>query len=153
MTETSAPDMVDQIVSFLTTLPKTISSDILIFVLTYMDGTKHAYDDPAQFPENVRRLSSGVRGITRVGLAIRLVAVVDFVVVELVTNSKDSEDKLKDVARRVPPEMSGKMDAIILSQPLRQRHFEQAGAGWSRLRSTTVTDQELREFERAAMTQ
>jgi hypothetical protein len=131
------------IVSFLSGLPQTIKTEVLMFVILYAVGV----DMPADKNdfETVVQNYLTTSGIAAIRAVICSAAVIDHVLGGIVSNLDRSEATFKTMLNRYPKNLP--LQQAALSFPLRKRHWEQTLAEWKLLRSTKLAPRKLQDFE------
>jgi hypothetical protein len=138
--ENEPDDLQAVVIEFLVSLPTTIRTEMLFFVINYVMDRK--------LPEKTDEFETLVRdyltapGFRGFGALLSAIAVIDYEMGSLARKLPRAEAALKAVEREHPnfPKESG------LSFPLRRRHWEQARADWLKLRGTRLTAERLQDF-------
>jgi hypothetical protein len=133
-----APDIAEAIVKFVESLPSTISSNILVFVMVYaLDLDTMEVDT---FLPTIRDQLTKTGGMKRMSVTLRMVAALDFL---LCKRGRFSSQGLPNLDK-LRPELRARIEA---SQPLMRKHFEKALADWRKLRATRITHETLSDYE------
>jgi|SRR5580700_1107234 hypothetical protein len=145
-------DIPQRIFNFVSSIPKTIMLDQLIFIVLYATGkysTVTELFDSASPDEIKSKLLQELQdylhqpdSIAKVGATLCVVGVIDHVISRSSKKIKSAGPMLKQIVLKYP-----KFESISAQHPLRQRHTEKVLADWIALRSTTITAQTLQDFE------
>ena len=129
------------LISFLHSLPQTIRTEALLFIILYAMQIDPP-DDTGALEGTVINYLMKPSAIGSIGAVICAIAVIDHSLEGLVGDLSRAESALKALPNRSP-----RLQQALLSFPLRKRHWEQALAEWEALRATKLTPRNLREFE------
>ena len=149
MSERAHEDISASIISFLESLPTTIRVDVLVFVLVYGlgDGFGHEFikrDTDTFLPSIVDRITSESDPALKMGLALRTIAALDFVLYRAVRKVRSAKSALERMGGILPEDTR---QFLLAGVPLRTKHEEQALANWKTLRATVITPDTLVDYE------
>jgi hypothetical protein len=138
---TSEPDLADEIVKFIESLPATISVDVMLLVAIYVGNLREGGgpSKPEEFLPAVLEALAKSSGYARMGATLRTVAALDHALLRTVQNIRQVAGPLQQ-AQNFPAGL-----------PMRQHLYERAYSDWVRLRDTVITPQALVDYEDTLM--
>jgi hypothetical protein len=146
MTKSDPPDLAEEIIRFIESMPTTIRADILVFVLMY--AADEASMESETFLPKIRETLTKAGGMKRMGATLRTIAALDYLLPRAAKNIR----RAKFLIENSPQLKQELVDRFSAGQPLRQRHYDVALANWKRLRTTLITHQSLSEYEDILLT-
>jgi hypothetical protein len=152
------PDLAEIIVHFLSKLPDTIRSDILVFVLFYafdfdpikgMPGVESPRILDTKMVAELRRRLLDSKGLERIGAVIRSASSTDHVLARFVATEHANESRLPRLVQneRTAPNIKLFLQKMMLGREFRLRHAEAALQSWRALRDNELSPSSLIGFE------
>jgi hypothetical protein len=135
-------DIAQVIVHFVESLPTTISSSILLFVMMY--ALDRDSMEAETFVPSIRDALTKTGGMKRMSVTLRMVGALDYLLWRAEQKGRSSLLIMQQNADKLRPELLARLEA---SHPLSQRHTEKALADWMKLRSTAITREALSDYE------
>jgi hypothetical protein len=138
----STQNIAEAIVHFIESLPSTIQTDILLFVMIYAldrDST-----ETAGFLPTIRNELTTTGGMKRMSVTLRTIAALDHILLRSAQKVRTAKLAIEQNADKLSPESVARFSA---RQPLNQRHLDRALEDWTKLRTTLITPQNLVDYE------
>lgn len=142
MNSESPPDLAQEIVTFLESLPATISTEVLLFVMLYALDDDSSARDPSTFLPKLREALVRTGGLKRMSATIRTVAAIDYVLARSAEKIRTAEVIMKSASLR-----QELRDRLLAGYPLRQKHYDKVLDDWRKIRTTRITHQDLSDYE------
>jgi hypothetical protein len=135
-------DIAEAILRFIESLPATISTEILLFVMLY--ALDRDTIEAEIFLPTIRDELIKAGGMRRMSVTLRTVAALDHILFRSAQKIRTARIVMEQNASELSPEIVARFFA---SQPLSQRHHDKALEDWTKLRSTLITPQTLVDYE------
>jgi len=154
MMDCAQRDISEIVIRFLETLPSTIRNEIFLSVLGYaldMDEVEAESElgHEGLLPAIIESIRS-VRGARPINAIIRIVAATDYSLERIAHKIRQSEILIRNAPSTHPgllrPELC---DRLLTTFPMRRKHADAALSEWKKLRSTSITQQTLSNYEDA----
>lgn len=151
MTNAVEDDPAVVVFDFLSLLPDTIRSDIILFVLIWaFDWRRIGIANPV---EVLRERLNPSSQITRFSSALRCIGVIDFVLFRFVAANFEAIDALETAQNdeRSDAIVRAEIEKILLGSSLQKKHFEIALGSWNALRAHKISPLRLIGFEHRSL--
>jgi hypothetical protein len=138
----SAQDLAKVIVHFIESLPVTIRTEILLFVMIY--ALDRDSMETEIFLPTIRDELTKTDGMKRMSVTLRTVAALDHILLRSAQKTRTAKIAIEQNAAKLSPEIVARFSA---RQPLNQRHLDRTLQDWTKLRATLITPQNLVDYE------
>ena len=135
-------DIAEVIVHFIESLPATIRTEILLFIMMY--ALDRDTMETEIFLPTIRDELTKTGGMKRMGVTLRTVAALDHILLRSAQKTRTAKIAIEQNAAKLSPEI---VDRFSARQPLSQKYLDRALRDWTKLRSTLITPQNLVDYE------
>lgn len=135
------PDLAEEIVHFLESLPDTIQPEVLFSMMMYAND--EASTESETFLPRIKDHLTKTGGFKRMSATLRAIGALDYIL-------QKSVDKLIDLPRlagKVSETRPGIADRMNARQPLTLKHTQAALSSWNILRNTLLNHTNLVRYE------
>jgi hypothetical protein len=138
-------------VDFLCGLPDTIRNDILVFVLLFAADLQPGKE--IDFRDEIKTRLGETAGLRHFALVLRLVGATDYVLQRQLTVTRINVARLPQIAQTFlgDERLSKHFEQMKLGEPLKRRHVEAAYHSWQALRASSLSNQNLMDFEHSLL--
>jgi hypothetical protein len=141
MSRNTVPDLAEEIVHFLESLPDTIRTEILFSMMMYAND-EDSMETETYLPKIKNELTK-TGGLKRMSATIRAIGALDFILQRAVDQFID-QPRFAGVISEKRPDLADRMRA---RQPLALKHAQAALSSWLNLRSTVLNYANLARYE------
>jgi hypothetical protein len=134
-------DIAEVILHFIESLPATIRTEILLFVMLYAFDQ---YMEKEIFLPTIRDELTKSGGMKRMSVALRTIAALDHILLRAVQKTRLAKIAIEQNAAKLSPDIVAR---FLSRQPLSQKHLDIALQDWMKLRATLITAQTLVDYE------
>jgi len=141
MPQNTMPDLAEEIVRFLESLPDTIRTEILFSMMMYANDEESM--EPDTYLPKIKNELTMTGGLKRMSATIRAIGALDFILKRSVDQLMD-QPRFAGVLSEKRPDLADKMRA---KHPLTLKHMQAALSSWRNLRSTVLNHTNLARYE------
>jgi hypothetical protein len=141
MPQNTIPDLAEEIVRFLESLPDTIRTEILYSTMMYAND-EDSMETETYLPKIKNKLTK-TGGLKRMSATIRAIGALDFILQRSVDQLID-QPRFTDVLSEKRPDLADRMRA---KYPLALKHTQAALSSWMNLRSNVLNHANLVRYE------
>jgi hypothetical protein len=138
----STQDIAKAILHFIESLPATIRTEILLFIMLY--ALDRDTMETEIFLPTIRDELTKTGGTKRMSVTLRTVAALDHILLRSVQKTRTAKIAIEQNAAKLSSEIVARFSA---RQPLSQKHLDRALRDWTKLRATLITAQNLVDYE------